>query len=70
MSLQIIVSDCDMSDAVHAGGDVLRSAKVFTVEAPELEAYLRENRDAVENGKRTKQWAYWTRQVISVEPTP
>lgn len=70
MSLQVVVSDCDMSDAAYAGGDVIRSSKVFTIEAPELEAFLREyEKDKADAAKR-KQPLYFTRQVLTVQPTP
>lgn len=66
--IQIVVSDCDASFAIHMGGDIERTARVFKIEAPELEAYLREHRDAQSEAAFKKQYIYWTRQVISVEP--
>lgn len=71
MSLQIVVQDCDMSHYLHAGGEVVRNARVFTIEAPELEAFLRQHRDAQAKAQEKRSgWPDFTRQVISVEPTP
>ena len=59
MSITIIVRTDAASMAAHVGGAVETTLRTFTIEAPELEAFLREPKD--------KNWEYTIRQVIGIE---
>jgi hypothetical protein len=41
--IQIIVQQDDAGMAANVGGHVLTTHRTFTIDAPELEAYLKEN---------------------------
>lgn len=63
--LRIIVRTDDASMAVNVGGAVHTSFRTFEIDAPELEAFLRE--------PTGKNWSYAGRHVIGIElapPTP
>lgn len=61
MSLRVIVETCDAGMAANVGGSVHRTLRTFDIEAPELEAFLRE-RFSISPAP-----SYCHRQVIGVE---
>lgn len=60
MTLRLIVRTDDAGMAAHVGGDVLTRWRTFEIEAPELELFLRAERDT----------SLCHRQVVGVELLP
>jgi len=63
--LRVVVETCDAGMAANVGGRVDCSVRTFDIEAPELEAYLREFTDAGKQGQM-----YWHRRAVGVEVLP
>jgi hypothetical protein len=63
--IAVHTSDCGM--AAHFGGSVESAVKTFDVDAPELEAHLREYEDAKQRAKETNVPTYWHRTVLGAE---
>jgi len=62
MTLRVVVRTDDAGMAANVGGSVLSEFKTFDIDAPELEAFLREYTDRSKTGT-----CYWHRQVIGAE---
>jgi len=39
--IRLIVNTTDLNHAIHAGGEIVRTARTFDVDLPELEAALK-----------------------------
>jgi hypothetical protein len=65
MTLRIIVRTDDAGMASNVGGSVLSEFKTFDIDAPELEAFLREY-----TGRSKTGTCFWHRQVIGVDVLP
>lgn len=59
MSLRIIVCDVDSGNACNVGGPVEVKYRTFDIEAPEVEAFVREPKDFG--------WSYYQRHISGVE---
>jgi hypothetical protein len=65
--IRIIVKDMDLTASIYAAGQPQTVVKSFDIEAPELEAYIREFR-AIENDARaSKSPLYASREIVGVE---
>lgn len=60
--LRIVVRTDDAAMAANVGGAVKTEYRTFEIEAPELEAFLRE--------PTGKNWSYVERQAIGIELPP
>jgi hypothetical protein len=59
MPLRIIVCDVDSGYACNVGGPVAVNYRTFDIDAPEVEAFLREPSE--------KKWSYSQRTISGVE---
>lgn len=57
--IRIIVREQDASKAANCGGSTEIEYRTFEIEAPALEAYLRESRQP--------NWTYVTREIVGSE---
>ena len=64
--IRVIVQTCDAGMAANVGGSVNEEFRTFDIEAPALEAHLREYVDAKKRGETT----YWHRNAVGVELLP
>jgi hypothetical protein len=64
--VRIIVQTSDAGMAANVGGNVETDVKSFDIEAPALEAYLRQYARSKVRGEAT----YWHRSVIGAEVLP
>ena len=68
--IRIVIVTADHGAAANIGGPVESSVKTFDVEAPAVEAHLREFEYAKDQTKRLKQQLWWNRSVAGIEVLP
>lgn len=68
--IRFTVQTADFNEAAHIGGPVITSLETFVVDAPELEAHLREFERDREDAKKTKCPTWWNRQLVGFEIIP